>query len=199
MVPENGVMIDIETFGQGSAAVIASIAAVKFPLWTEEDINDILNNEERVFYKVVDITSQKGRSFDGGTVKWWLQQNEQARAALYGETGIPLEDALRQLVRWYPPNWDAFSFGATFDLVILQHAYQQYGIQSPFPYRNALCARTIIKLSDLQRPRLDLPAHNALYDAALQAVWFQKAINKISGYVINITHAVVPNVAPSQE
>ncbi len=81
MVPQNGVMIDIETFGQSSGATIASVAAVKFPLWTIEDMNDILNDEGRIFYKVCDINGQK-RSFDGDTIKWWLKQNDQARAAL---------------------------------------------------------------------------------------------------------------------
>lgn len=184
MVPTQGVMIDIETMGQSSGAAIASVAAVKFDLWKEEDINEILNEEDRAFYKVVDLDGQK-RSFDGSTIKWWLQQNEQARAALYGNQGESLESVLRQLIRWYPPNVDAYSFGATFDLVILQHAFTQYGLSSPFPYRNALCARTIIKLGDNPRPQLELPAHNALYDAALQAVWFQKSLGRISHFYFN--------------
>mgnify|MGYP006408929027 CR=1 FL=1 len=77
------IMIDLETMGTRPDAPIISIGAVAF------DANGPLDS----FYAGVNLGSSvnSGAKIDASTVLWWMQQSDEARAAL-----VPKDDELRQ-------------------------------------------------------------------------------------------------------
>ncbi len=173
------VMIDIETMGSTSRAVIASIGAVVF----DPHLADVPAgvDRSRVFYTNIELTNQRGREFNGDTVRWWLEQSEAARIAFKNPMPIPLTAAMQHysdFLRFHRPI-HGWSLGATFDHVILQDAFDQLGWKNPINHREQLCMRTITRLSTVERPTLAGTAHNALDDALLQAHWLQLCLKEL--------------------
>lgn len=158
-------MVDLETFGSGSNAMIVAIGACDFEL----------NNK---FYAVVDPQGSSG-DIDAGTVKWWMQQSDAARA-MFTVDGCSLETALVQLSSYISKgggNACVWGNGATFDNVILANAYKRCGIRQPWKFWNDRCYRTLKNL----HPDIALPArtgthHNALDDAVTQAEHARKIL-----------------------
>lgn len=156
------VMVDLETLGNSSTAVIIAIGAVEF-----DPKSGKLGRE---FYRVVDGQScvDAGLKMDVSTVMWWMQQDIAARAA-FQTKGVPLAAALEDFAEWMPDGAYVWGNGATFDNVILSSAYRATGVKQPWPFWADQCYRTLKGL----RPDLKLVRsgtyHNALDDAKSQA------------------------------
>jgi exodeoxyribonuclease VIII len=154
-------MIDLETLGTGNNAAVAAIGAVFFD-------KDGLH---RSFYRAIDLNDAgKYGTIDGGTVKWWLQQEHDARAELYLATA-PLVVVLQDFADFI--NNEAagvWGFGATFDNVILRSAYTATKVACPWHFRIDRCFRTLAAMNPnvLWEPRVGVH-HNALDDAVTQA------------------------------
>lgn len=138
---ENHIMIDIETLGVSSSAIFVSVGACRFTTSTEEPIKD-------TFYSRVDWQSSKhvGRTVDMDTLRWWMQQNSISRKEILRE-GKPVLVVLDELYSWIlqfpnPVVWSAGSF----DINILEHAYENCHINIPWKYSNVRDFRTIRKL-----------------------------------------------------
>ena len=89
--PRRHIMVDIETFGTGRDAAIASIGACEF---------DLEGKIGRTFSAVVDLGASKSPGvLNAATVYWWLQQEEKAaRTALIPDSVsdcLPLGQTLR--------------------------------------------------------------------------------------------------------
>lgn len=157
------VMVDLETLGNGSNAVIIAIGAVEF-----EATSGKLGRE---FYCVVDGQScvDAGMKVDVSTVMWWMKQDTAARAA-FNNAGEPLPYALQSFAAWLPTGACVWGNGATFDNVILSNAYRAIGLPQPWPFWGDRCYRTLKNLF----PEVPLARtgthHNALDDAKSQAL-----------------------------
>lgn len=204
-------MIDLETFGTGPRAVIASIGAVAFDR-TAEPFKSPLEFQGEAFYKVVDIRSQPGREYSPDTIYFWMNQPDEARKAIipgriteremnYGEL-TSLGSALNQLtefcrVRKIEKIW---CYGATFDHVILMDAYKDAKQKFPVSYRDLLDMRTYVYvMPKAERPTFGT-THNALDDAINQAIWMQKihaSMKDLIGEGGNF--GSYPQVSPSQD
>lgn len=155
-------MLDLETYGTHSNAVVASIGAVFF---SKDEVS------KHGFYAVLDTPSQviAGRVLDAGTVEWWLQQSEEARAiakAPKKEVTKVLEDFASFLGDGDVKVWGN---GADFDCVILGSLYESFGIKRPWSYGNNRCFRTLKNITTRKIPERKGVAHNALHDAIYQA------------------------------
>lgn len=163
------VMVDLETLGNGSNAVILSIGAVEF-----DPDTDTLGRE---FYVLVDPQScvDAGLQVDVGTVVWWMKQSDQARSA-FNRKGYPLDEALAHFTDWYPAGAPLWGNGATFDNVIMTNAYKACGMDQPWKFWDDRCYRTLKNL--LPNITLDRKGthHNALDDAKTQAVHANKLL-----------------------
>lgn len=160
------IMIDLETLGTGADSVFIAIGAIYFDPKTGE-----LGKE---FYENIDWQSSidEGRTIDADTIKWWFQQNYDARMAII-EDGESLAKVLNIFTKFcgkYPIVWGN---GSSFDISILEHVYRQLKIPCPWPSWNVRDVRTI---KDLGKDRVDKSifvnkgiAHNALDDAKHQA------------------------------
>jgi hypothetical protein len=171
-------MIDLETLGTTADAVILSIGAVRFDLDTHEV-------DDAGFYASISIESNlaAGRKIEEGTLLWWLKQSHEAQRVFH-EPKDTLESALVDFVEWFEgsdvPYEDThvWSNGASFDIPMINHALKQAGLESPWPFHNERCMRTMKNLpwaAQVNIPRVGVQ-HNALADAlhqvkVLQAIW----------------------------
>ena len=156
------VMVDLETLGSGSNAVIISIGAVEF-----DPVTAIIGRE---FCENVNPQScvDLGLKMDADTVMWWMKQTTEARSA-FKNPGRHLSAVLLDFATWFPDGATLWGNGATFDNVILSNAYKSAGLKQPWPYWGDRCYRTLKNLrQDIAMARTGTH-HNALDDAKSQA------------------------------
>lgn len=170
MIYDEDIMVDIETLGISPRSYILSIGACTM-------------DGSCTFNEVVGRFGQQDRDIDVDTVHWWSEQSKEAREVLRHSKQSPtsLHTALILFDDWLKSlNYETiWSHGATFDLVILDDAYRQRSLTTPWKYWQARDTRTLIdtaKLlvgSDCKPERLGIH-HNALDDALFQADWMRQ-------------------------
>ena len=160
-------MLDIETLGLGSNALVVAIGAVFFDPKTGE-----IGNE---FYRVLDYQDQidKGRVPTLSTVKFWFGQSEEARA-VFLQDGVPTSQALRDFYTFVTSNCEIdkvtpWGNGPSFDLTITESLMNDFSVPIPWKFRNVRCLRTfkdyIYDGKDLKREGV---YHHALDDCKHQ-------------------------------
>ena len=170
----NNVMVDLETLGNGSNAVIVAIGAVQF------DASG-LGHE---FYTTVDAEScvAAGLKMDASTVMWWLKQSDAARSALSNGAKLSLAAALAEFSAWFPAKAMFWGNGATFDNVIVSNAYAALRLEKPWGYTSDRCYRTLKAMfPNVKADQTNGVAHNALDDARYQAMHAAKIFNAMKG------------------
>lgn len=166
------IMLDLETLGTSSNAVIISIGACIF-----EPVSGEVN-ETDVFHEAIDFSDAfKNGIADGDTIKWWMSQSEQARKSVMVGTQSVVS-ALNSFISWAGPlNPLVWGNGADFDNVILANQYRRMGIKQPWGLYNNRCFRTLKNITGYVPPGAISTApparqgihHNALHDAIYQA------------------------------
>lgn len=180
-------MLDLETMGDSFEAPIVSIGAVTYDPKGEDTIEAIQSNPNRIFYRVVDLRTQtKGFSFSPRTLYWWLKQPKETREEILPKkeqdrSVVPIKEGLISFRDWYkslgePIN--TYAFGATFDHVVLQHAYRVFRIANPIPFQKQLCMRTLATRAGIACPSVPGLSHRSIDDAMRNVLWIQ-AINKL--------------------
>lgn len=180
----NDFSIDLETLHVRYNAAIIAIGCVQFDANT-----GCIGNK---FYVEIDFNSAiKSGKVSGETLKWWMQQSDKAKRIFTDdEKKTPLPVALDELRTFIlkncksPKDLRVFGNGATFDITILEHAYDAgaVGQREPWNFRNVRDMRTICDLaalSDDEWPARIGTHHNALDDATHQANCIAVAYQKI--------------------
>lgn len=176
-------MIDLETMGSRFDAPIVSIGAVFFRPETGE--------LGKTFQAFVDIESafQFGRA-NGSTVKWWLQQSDEARqAAIKGTRDLPF--VLQKFTEFYKqisPDAAVWGNGATFDISILDYAYQRVMQKTPpwgfWLVRDCRTIKDIASHLNIDTNLTKGVAHTPLDDAKNQAAWVSAMWQGLKGSVV---------------
>lgn len=154
------VMIDIETAGTKPGCIILSIGAVSL------STND-------GFYIRIDPQSSReaGLSASAQTMAWWKKQPQNVRDEAF--SGIAhVQEALLQFSDWLIQQGEirVWGNGASFDVPILEAAYEKCGIKVPWKYWQSMCYRTMKNLyPHIQFVEPDMK-HSAIEDARAQAV-----------------------------
>lgn len=167
--------IDLETLGTTPDCFIVNIGVAAFDIksrWIYDDH----------FCALIDIKEpQEGRTITSSTVKWWLQQSEEARENLIAGEIYTLEDTLKGLKDWLESTVSLYNKqepmqvwgnGATFDISILEHAYEY---NPPWKYYNINDVRTIVRTAGLingfDKRNIEFTGtkHSAIDDAKHQA------------------------------
>ena len=163
-------MIDTETAGLPPSGALMSIGAVFFDLHTQA-----LGPE---FNATIHLASsvKAGGQMDAGTVLWWLRQGDAARKAVaYG--GQPIDKVLTDFTAFIEQHCRVedvrpWANASTFDLTIINSAYRNLGMKTPWHFTNERCFRTVRNMY----PQVEYDpgekgegAHNALADAKFQA------------------------------
>lgn len=155
-------MIDIETLGTGPQAPIIQIGVARF------------DNIAVLASKCWDVVPLADSVYDYDTVRWWMDQV--GRGTPFPGVGVPLETVLvEHLPTFMRDPGEVWAHPPTFDLTILQSAYQRLGHDCPWSWtvqRDTKTLRLACKLVGLQveRPRAET-AHDARSDAIAQAEW----------------------------
>jgi exodeoxyribonuclease VIII len=169
------VMVDLETLGTSPNSVILSLGAV------------FVNFEGAEFYKNFSIGSQDPRFFSLSmkTLQWWREQNKEVMLEAFNGK-IHLQDGLSLFKEWFPADAIIWGNGADFDIAILKYAYEHFGLDTPWSYKNTACLRTIRNMVDMKRvyeavaeqtKDEPLQAHQALHDAKHQALQLREIFN----------------------
>lgn len=163
------IMLDIETLGNTSSAVITSIGMVEF------DINTKVTG--RTFYNKFDIKDQldRGRKIDISTVEWWLKQDRAVFIESIGGSVPPMnnEELLNQINQFIfscdkePYIW---ANGVNFDITIMESLFATYNKSQVWVYRAPMDFRTFKRFNAHNKHFYKaVNAHNALDDAVAQA------------------------------
>lgn len=177
-------MVDIETLASSPDAAIIAIGATTFDPSGSGPID--------TFYCAVDGKSaQQYGSIDAQTIAWWFDQTQAARDAwIRHQPKLFLPEALLLLDHFYrgkeeirtgvwagakEPCARMWSHGATFDAVVLAHAYKAVGLPMPWGFRDVRDTRTLFELFPPEWPT-NLDKHNALADAVAQTIAVQSSL-----------------------
>ena len=171
------VMIDIETAGTKPGCVILSIGACT------------LVDEPNEFYIRIDPQSSReiGLSISAQTMAWWNKQPRETRdEAFSGDVNV--REALFEFSDWLLQLGEirVWGNGASFDVPILEAAYEKCGIKIPWKYTQSMCYRTMRSLYPhiaFVDPEMK---HSAIEDARAQA----EHLRKIFDYMQALEDAV---------
>jgi exodeoxyribonuclease VIII len=173
------VMLDLETLGKRPGCAILSIGAVFFDAET--------GTTGEWFYAVINRTScfKAGLHEDLETLKWWHEQNEEAKKIL-AETTSGGEQLAGALLRFADYLGDAskvrlWGNGSDFDNAILAHCYSTVANRPPWEFWNNRCYRTLKSLVPSVKMRRTGVHHNALDDAKTQAIHAMEILEHFKG------------------
>ncbi|MEN9531946.1 MAG: hypothetical protein RIQ83_1170 [Pseudomonadota bacterium] len=171
-------VVDIETLGKGTDAVIGSIGVVIVDVAQLQVVDE--------FYCRVDLA--QGRQRDDDTLAFWERQKVESPAAweeMFGNAGrLFLVDALQALSTFLSRYFskvaavELMGNGSEFDNVLLADAYRQWGVEQPWWFRGNQSLRTVVwmgrQLLGID-PKYQLPfegvRHHALHDARHEAAY----------------------------
>jgi len=169
------IMVDLETLDNRTTAKVLSIGACAFEPEANSEPHTLAT-----FYTVLDLDEQQNRTLNHSTFQWWMTEvNESARKAVFEKSTVTPARALEEFFGFVYDNCipdSIWSYGASFDIPILDSLCHEYGVRSPFGYRSYRCLRTLAAISpSVPRPAFPgIVSHRADHDAVLQAVWCQK-------------------------
>lgn len=175
------VMLDLETLSSQPDAAIISIGACTF----RTDGTAMTADERKLFTISIDMVSSQraGGHVDAGTIRWWLQQSDAARAAVTGSNSANVAVALQMFRSWLLEIGPAriWGNGAGFDNIILRQAYQRLQMEAPWGFYQDRCYRTLKNLrGEIQFTRMGI-AHSALDDAVSQAMHAERLFAAMRG------------------
>lgn len=168
----NDFSIDLETLGTRWNSAIISIGVQQF----DRDTGKMGGT----FYKEIELDSAiKSGKVSGSTLAWWMRQDTKAKR-VFSESSekVSLATALDALSTWLrsqPGQPRVWGNGATFDITILEHAYDVgcVGLKESWHYTNIRDMRTLVDAAQIDPSHACFDnhgvAHNALDDAARQA------------------------------
>lgn len=163
------VMIDLETMGTTKRAAIMSIGAAVLGRDTLNVVDEFECNVD------VDSCLKYGLVKCQHTVEFWQREENATALALMKHDIVELHIALERLRGWLLKDADKWQIepwanGTSFDLAILESAYEAVQIPHPWEFRNERDYRTLKCLHrDIPKPTFHGAQHRALDDAKFQA------------------------------
>lgn len=170
-------MVDIETFGVGSKAVIHEIGAVIFDPYGEP-LGDTID-ATKTFHALVDPQSclNLGMEVDWSTLKFWFAQGNLQHARLMAGPRTHIANVLMNFSEWIETHKPVHKWGhgATFDPIILHEYYKRLRKTSPFEdFRTIRDTRTLFdEIADITRAEWDTLCKREIYHHPLHDAWAQ--------------------------
>jgi len=197
-------MVDIETFGTSMGAPVITIGAVLFDPYASDSSEELLR---RVFIRRIDISDaiKLATHVDGGTIRWWLEQNDDAIKALVAGEVSTAQEAFKDLEQYcnergtfanekffdnitdFPKANRYWAKDPDFDMRLMQYYYDHPSISAKQPWDFWACrsVRTVQDLAwpegGLEQPDFEVPgvAHDAGWDAITQAMTIQAGMRRL--------------------
>ena len=148
--------------------------------------NDIISGETSdIFYETIDIDSclKAGFEVTGGTIKWWMRQNDGARREFQKE-GVHIAKALQNFAGYLKEeDYSMWSNGSRFDIAILENAYRRLELAVPWNHRKEMDVRTLVQFAPEIKNAVcntwNLISHHAVDDCKKQIKYCSETYNKI--------------------
>lgn len=176
------IMLDLETLGTRSNAVIAVIAAVYFDPETGETGKE--------FYKRINIDSCEdiGLMIEAETAEWWLNQDAEAGKEIFSqENRISILQALVAFAGFLNIEEDVFIWGnsARFDCGLLENAYHALSLEIPWHHWNERDVRTLVSFApEVKKNTIrEGTHHNALDDCYHQIKYCSKIVRHLTSNI----------------
>src|SRR5579862_6367111 len=136
------VMVDLETWATGPAAIPIAIGAVKF-----DPLMPFHPKGADAFYVAIDprTAAPLGLHIEPDTIMWWMDPKQRAALDHWLQQPMhPISEALQGFMQWYGveslPTW---AKGPSFDNVILQTAFRVSGLIRPWKYSHDRDLRSV--------------------------------------------------------
>jgi hypothetical protein len=172
------IMIDIESLNTTPDCVILTIGAVLFDPRGQGIISKI-----EIRPTIEDQTEIYNRSINDATLEWWGKQSPEAIEEAMGDQGrVSFSDAMKQLYDFCWNHGKPWSHGAPFDIVVMEHAWRQLGLRSPWSYGDVRDTRTLFDITGVSlrdKKYKTSTTHKAVEDAEHQAIVVQDAYMKL--------------------
>jgi len=181
-------MMDIETLDTRPSAVVISIGVVLFnrrePGVTMKELN--LKFGTKGFR---DEQIDMGRTVDKDTVRWWKQQDADAKRIFKQANVESMDEALARLTTFITigdTNLLIWGNGSDFDNTIIASLYESFGMEAPWKFWNNRCFRTFKgEHGHIARPpEFQGVKHDAVDDARQQALYLQAIYTELQKYNI---------------
>jgi hypothetical protein len=176
--------LDIETMDNKTSSVITAIG---FSAWNFTTGDTVCEYHARIDWRDA-LKRYPQFTMSDDTVKFWEDQSDEARQELSGERGI--EDVLTEFCDWFKencPDAKVLGNGPSFDVSIMEYAFDVVGMKAPWHFRNIEDVRTVVSIGRRflkMDPKYSIPfqgvKHNALDDARHESE-FVRAIYKELG------------------
>jgi hypothetical protein len=196
------IVIDLETLGTRPGCVILEIGACAIDPRNGKIVANFSRRLDSDFTYNSLINNDRYLSDDEvATVRWWLGDQERADTLLsllsgYA-TATPIEKALGNFADFYncmvtahtPEGVRIWANGPSFDIAILQAAYDRYGIARPWICWQERCVRTALEMAGYERGSIGWiergPRHRALNDARHEArkLFYSGALGEVSAII----------------
>lgn len=171
-------MIDIESLDTTPDCVILTIGAVLFDPRRSGIIDKI-----EIRPTIEDQTEIYNRSINDATMEWWGKQSPEAIEEAMGDRDrVSFQDAMEQLYKFCWNHDTVWSNGASFDIVVMEHAWRQLGKNSPWPFYKSRDTRTIYEVTGVSlkdKKYGTKTTHRAVEDAEHQAIVLQDGFRKL--------------------
>ena len=172
------IMCDIETMGTKPGSAIISIGACQFDL--------ITGQTGKEFYINIDLKScqENGFSIDASTVLWWMNQSDEARESLKS-CQIGIEAAIESFHSWMEDikanECQVWANSPSFDLNLLEFAFNKFGLNQPWFYWNERDCRTLVSLApEIKKSMVNDLTHDALSDCKYQIKYCSAIYNSLN-------------------
>jgi hypothetical protein len=171
------VMIDIESLDTTPDCVILTIGAVLFDPKGQGIIDKI-----EIRPTIEDQTDIHNRRINDATLEWWGKQSPEAIEEAMGDSNrVSFEQAMDQLYKFcWNRSKCAWSNGAPFDIVVMEHAWRQHGRNPPWNFWDVRDTRTLFDIAGVSlKDGGHVTSHKAVEDAERQATVVQKGYMKL--------------------
>lgn len=204
--PQNNMeaMIDIETLGTVAGSPVVSIGAVLFDPYSCDDAQVLVDRSLLIRLDISDAIKYS-IGVEGGTIRWWFEQKDEAIKALVGNDAISVQEALGKLWRYclergkfvneeffnglssLPKACRFWAKDPDFDMQLMRYYYEHPDIKASMPWKFYQCmsVRTVQDLAwpngSEDRPTFTVPgvAHDARWDAITQAMTIQAGMRRL--------------------
>ncbi len=167
--------LDIETLGSVGSPVVLSIGLYHMKDEIEEE-----PDPRRLFVANIDITSslKAGLTVEGSNLRWWFEQSDEARQALFKPQPSDLTYTIKTLGEWYRRRIQSTIVRkdevrvwshSTFDIPVLNNACKAVRLDMPWSPRDTRDLRTIVDGLELTELKKGHPLeHTCGWDAFAQ-------------------------------
>lgn len=164
-------MIDIETLDTADTAVILQIGGCIFDVKTDGVTEGVVTDKQAFNLPLHWVDEQKNRTISTSTLDWWMKQDANIRNdVFYGGYRFLPDSAIRSIATHLREVKYFWSKGK-FDFDILGNMFEQYGLDTPWSFRQIFDYRTMLVMANLKYGYVETKSntHDAADDAVNQA------------------------------